>query len=337
MGLLLTAAGVALIVWLARKVGWPAVATNIRLIGGWFPVLVAIYLVPQAAFFLGWWIVMDPRPEPRELPRLFGVYLAGDSLNYLAPGGVAGEPLKVRLLSEEMDPGRALAAVTLHKHVDFLAQWLFVVAGVVVTLAGFPLPPRIRVAALAGVGLLGALLLLWTLSLRRGTYGPALRWLSRFRPLEGYLARHRGSARSADARIRRFHGARRGRFALAAALCFVGWCGGLVETYLVLRLLAPGSGWPAAFGVECLSMVLATMLLFIPGRLGGAEGARAGVCLLLGLTAVQGVAYGLVRRARELVWALPGLLVLLFRRARTRPSTLAPRVPAAVAGGEARS
>ena len=31
--------------------------------------------------------------------RLFAVYLAGDSFNYLAPGGVAGEPLKVHLLS----------------------------------------------------------------------------------------------------------------------------------------------------------------------------------------------------------------------------------------------
>ena len=85
------------------------------------------------------------------MPRLFAVYLAGDSANYLAPGGVAGEPLKVHLLSGEMERGRALASVTLHKHVDLLAQWLFVLCGVAVTLASFPLSARARAGALAGV------------------------------------------------------------------------------------------------------------------------------------------------------------------------------------------
>jgi hypothetical protein len=76
----------------------------------------------------------------------------------------------------------------------------------------------------------------------------------------------------------------------------------------VLRLLAPGTPWTVAVGIEALSMVLVTMLLFLPGRIGGAEGARAGVCVLLGLAPAQGVAYSLVRRAREIVWLVPGLL-----------------------------
>jgi hypothetical protein len=45
---------------------------------------VALYGVAQAAFCLGWWFVMEPRPPARFLPRLFAVYLAGDSANYLA-------------------------------------------------------------------------------------------------------------------------------------------------------------------------------------------------------------------------------------------------------------
>ena len=107
--LALLAAGVGLVVWMFRAVGWPAIEANLRAIGGWFFLLVAIYAVPQAAFFLGWWAVMDPRPRWTRMPRLFAVYLAGDAANYLAPGGVAGEPLKVHLLSGEMERGRALA------------------------------------------------------------------------------------------------------------------------------------------------------------------------------------------------------------------------------------
>jgi hypothetical protein len=67
--------------------------------------------------------------------------------------------------------------------------------------------------------------------------------------------------------------------------------------------------------VEALAMILNNVFLFIPGRAGSAEGVRAGVCLLLGLPAAQGVAYGIARRGRELIWIVPGLVVLLTRQA----------------------
>ncbi len=334
--LLFVAAGVALVVWMFRTVGWPAIEANLKAIGGWFFFLVALYTLAQAAFALGWWAVMDPRPKLSRLPRLLGVYLAGDSANYLAPGGVAGEPLKVRLLSSEMPPGRALVSVTLHKHVDLLAQWLFVLCGVGVTLASFPLSASARAGALAGAAVLGAMLLGLTWALRRGTYAPALRWLSRFKTLSARLTRHHDGARAVDEGIQRFYGEKRGAFAAGVALCFLGWCGGAVETWIILRLLAPGHGWPAAFGIEALSMVLTTLLLFVPARIGGAEGARAGVCVLLGLTAAQGIAYGLVRRARELVWLLPGLAVMLARSGRRNSAREDSSGVAGLANGELR-
>ncbi|MGE5413229.1 MAG: hypothetical protein ACM3NW_03570, partial [Syntrophomonadaceae bacterium] len=76
-----------------------------------------------------------------------------------------------------------------------------------------------------------------------------------------------------------------------------------------LRMLAPGRGWETAFAVESLAMLLNNMFLFVPGRAGTAEGVRTGVFVLLGMPASTGVAYGLVRRTRELLWVLPGLLL----------------------------
>lgn len=311
--LLAVAAGAALLVWMFRTVGWPAIQSNLRAIGGWFAALVALYGLAQWAFCLGWWAVMEPRPPARSLPRLFAIYLAGDSLNYLAPGGVAGEPLKVHWLSEGMPRGAALASVTLHKQVDLAAQWLFVLFGVGVTLASFRLSAGARAGAILGVLLLGAMLggLSWALA--KGTYAPALRWLSRWKSLAERFRPHHEGALAADDSIKRFYGERPGRFAVGVALCFLGWCGGALETGIVLRLLGAGTGWAAAVGIEALSVVLVTMLLFLPGRIGGAEGARAGLCVLLGLSPAQGVAYSLVRRARELVWLVPGLLALLAR------------------------
>jgi hypothetical protein len=313
--LLLAAAGIAVLVWLFRTVGWSAIEENLRAIGSLFFVIIALYGLAQTAFFLGWWAVMDPRPPAARLPALFGVYLAGDAANYVAPGGVAGEPLKVRLLSGSLGAGPAIASVTLHKQVDLIAQVVFVLAGIGVALARFPMSPAARGGALAGVVLLGAMLGGFSWALRRGTYGGAVTWLSRFR-IFTRLLRHREKAQAVDARIRLFHDEHRGWFAAGIGLCFLGWCGGALETWVVLHRLAPGSGWAQALGIEALSVVAVTMLLFLPGRIGGAEGARTGICILLGLTPAQGVAFGLARRAREVAWAVPGLVVILARTLR---------------------
>ena len=326
-------AGLALFAWIFWRVGWPAIASNLAAIGAWFVLLVALYFFAEAAFLLGWWLVIDPLLPRSALPRLMGVYLAGYTVNYVAPGGVAGEPLKARLLAGTLPPGRALASLTIHKHADMLAQWVFIVAGVTVCLLRFPLPAGARWAALGGIVLLGGLFVLLTWSLFRGTYAPILRWLGRWRFLAARVGRYEEAARRVDADIRAFYSARRGRFVAAVGLSFLGWCGGLVETYLILRLVAPGAGWAAAFAVEAMAMALNNMFLWVPARAGSAEGVRVGIFVLLGLAAAQGAAYALARRAREFVWLVPGALYLIARQARRQP---APAVELPIAAEELR-
>jgi len=313
---LLFAAGVLLAVVLFRSVGWPAIAANLARIGApKFLFLIALYALTQGAFALGWWFVIEPRPPASQFPRLFAIYLAGDSLNYLAPGGVAGEPVKTRLLGKSSGVPAAVASLTIHKHADLAAQWAFVAAGVAYAVVRYPMPLAARVVAIVGTAGLGSLLLLLTWGMRRGTYGPVLRRLTRWKPLAARLDRYHRSAEAIDTRIRAFSGARRGRYWASVAVCFLGWCGGMLETYLILRFLSSSAGWGTALAVEALAMALNNLLLFIPGRVGSAEGVRAAVFVLLGMPAAAGVAYGLVRRGREISWVLPGLAVLIKEHA----------------------
>ena len=311
----LVAAGLLLVTAIFRRVGWPPIAANLARIGPWFPALAALYALAQLAFAAGWWVVVDPRPPASRFGSFFATYLAGDSANYIAPGNVAGEPLKVHLLLGETGASSALASIAIHKHADMLAQWAFMLAGVAVAVARFPMPAAARVAAFAGALLFGAALLLFTWALRRGTYSPVLRVLARWKFLERRLDRFHRPAESADRQIQEFYDRNPGRFAASVGWCFLGWCGGLLESWLVLRLIAPGTGWAAAFAVEALAMTFNSVLLFIPARIGSAEGVRVAVFLLVGLTAAQGAAYGLVRRGRELVWIVPGLAVIARRHA----------------------
>ncbi len=339
--LVLLAGGLALFAGIFWKVGWPAILSNLSAIGGWFLLLVALYLFAQLAFCLGWWVVIDPLPPLSRFPRLFGVYLAGDTVNYLSPGSFAGEPLKARLLAgtplgdprlpaEVLPAGSGLASVTIYKHADMVAQWLFVLAGVAAALWRFPLAVAARWAALAGVAGLGALLGLLTWAVFQGTYGPIVARISRWKPLAARASRWVDAARRVDASIRSFYANHRGRYFASVGWNLLGWCGGLVETYILLRLLTRSEGWWTAFAVEALAMALNTMLLWVPARAGSAEGVRVAVFVLLGLPAAQGAAYSLARRARELAWILPGALYLLASPLRRSPGSPA-KAPALVA------
>ncbi|MEP6767963.1 MAG: flippase-like domain-containing protein [Acidobacteriota bacterium] len=315
---LLAVGGLVLVAAILWFVGWPAIAANVERVGGWFFFLVAIYAFAQAAFALGWWVLFERPARPR-FRELFGVYLAGDAANSLAPGNVAGEPLKVHLLRAETGAGAALASVTIHKHADLVAQWLFIAIGVTVALVRYPLPFAARTGAIAATAGLGGLLLVMSWALPRGTYAAVLRRLALWRPLARRIERLQDGASRVDGQIAAFYSERPGRFAISAACCFLGWCGGLLETWIVLRLLFPGSGWGAAFAVEGLAMTLNNVFLFIPGRIGSAEGIRVGVFVLLGMPAAQGAAYALLRRGRELAWTVPGVL-RLFRSSAGRPT-----------------
>jgi uncharacterized protein (TIRG00374 family) len=303
-------AGVALALVLVWRTGWPAIQANLVSIGWWFFGLTALYLLAEIAFVLGWRSVMEPQPPLSSLPDLLRIYLVGNALNYIAPGSVAGEPVRISMLRHRMETPAAIASVTIFKHAHLLSQAFFVASGLGVAVVYFELPRGVRWAALASLGILCGLLVLMTWGLQKGTFGPILTFLSRFKPLAMKLAHYREGAHHIDDLIRRFYARRRPHFFTAAGWCLLGWCGGLLETYFVLRLLGTGRGWETACAAESLAMLLNNIFLFVPGRVGTAEGVRAGVFALLGMSVPTGVAYGLVRRAREILWIIPGLVLL---------------------------
>ncbi|MEP6994359.1 MAG: lysylphosphatidylglycerol synthase transmembrane domain-containing protein [Acidobacteriota bacterium] len=309
LAIVLFALGVGALAALLAAVGLPAIASNLREIGWWFVLLVLIYGGAQLAFTYGWKILIGRRPGgPVSFGDAFAAYLAGDSINYFTT--VGGEPLKAQILAGKIGYPKALATVAVHRHAEVASQGIFLALGIGITLTHFRVPPAARIGALSGLLMIVAITLWMTLALRRGAFAATLERLVRFRGLHG-LRRFARAAEGLDERIGDFYERRQEHFLGSVAFSFLGWCGGLLETYVLLRLLAPGEGWRTAVAVEALTLALNNIMLFVPGRLGIAEGVRVGVFLLLGMNAAQGAAYSLARRGRELIWLLPGFIVLL--------------------------
>jgi uncharacterized membrane protein YbhN (UPF0104 family) len=312
IGLLL--AGVAVTGWILWTVGLATLASNLSIIGPWVLVFIALFLFAQLAFMVAWWVLMDSEVRACGFLKLFGIYLAGDTINYVVPSGnLGGEAVKAYLMQEELGFGRALTSIVIHKHAELVAQWILLVGGLAICLTYFELPSFVIVANTVIVGGLGGSLLLMTWVLKSGTISPMLRRLADWRPLASFLQTRQPAADALATRIRAFYKDQWRWFLVATGWCLIGWCGGLLETYLVLRILSPAEGWKTAVAIETMVMAFNMLFVFVPARLGSAEGVRAGVFLLVGLPAAEGVAYGVIRRARELAWLLPGLVVLWKR------------------------
>ena len=300
--------GIGVLVAILAIAGWDSVAANLSAIGWWFPVIVVGYGLAELAFTYGYRVIIGRQPDgPVRFGDAFSAYMASCFVNYFT--AVGGEPVRANLLAGKIGYPRALAAATVHRHAEMSSQFLFLLLGAGFSLVHFELPAAFRYAALAGLGLFGAVILWMTIALRHGAFGALLDRFARG-PLRR-LARFRHTAELLDERIGEIYEHRQEHFLEAVGWCFLGWCGGFVETYVVMRLLSPGAGVFEALAVETLAMLINTVLFFIPGRIGTAEGVRTALWVLVGFSAAQGIAYGLVRRARELLWLAPGMVVLL--------------------------
>ncbi len=87
--LLALVCGVLFFLWLIGKVDTDKFVSLIRESGGWVVGIGVVYGLFQAAYCLGWKAAIPSKKIG--FPRLFMVYLAGDTANYALP--LTGEPL----------------------------------------------------------------------------------------------------------------------------------------------------------------------------------------------------------------------------------------------------
>lgn len=312
-------AGAALVVALIARTSGAGFGRQIASIVPLFLFLVALYTAAQLAFCLGWWAVLADRPAALSFSRLFSMYLAGDCLNYVSPGNVGGEPVRAGLLAAKTGAVRATASVAIHRYAELCAQSLLVAAGLCVMLVRSKLPAGL--VALASTGLL--VLLGFLLLLGRALAGRTPeRWraaiASRARP-GGRIASALAGLGRLEEELSRLRAGGRRRFLLAVSFCFAGWCGGLVETYLILRTLSPGANLAAAVGVEVLCMLANTAVPFVPAKLGTADAARLTIAgLVAGISPSTAAVYAVTRRGREIAWAAIGAVALAWETSARR-------------------
>jgi hypothetical protein len=104
------------------------------------------------------------------------------------------------------------------------------------------------------------------------------------------------------------------RFALSVAFHLAGWLLGALEALVMLWALDIDTSAVTATVIEALGSGVRFATFLVPASLGAFEGANAAAFGVLGFGAGAGLAFSFVRRARQAVWVVIGIGVLLVMR-----------------------
>jgi uncharacterized protein (TIRG00374 family) len=301
--------GVILLGVLVYRVGADPILEALGRLTWWqFGLVCLPYAVITAADTLGWRFAFARDRAP--FWRLYGARLAGEALNVVtAVGAVGGEAAKAWLVRRDVAYEESVPSVIVAKTTITLAQALFLLLGLL--LAWLTLPASVDlvramtwllvVEILALGGFLGAQL---SGLVARG--GRLLRMLGAIESI--------AYAERLDQALRDYYRTEWRRFGLSLGFHLAGWVLGALDTLVILWALGVTASVTTATIVEALGSGVRFATFLVPASLGPSEAANAAAFAALGFGAGAGLAFSFIRRARQAVWVVIGLTVLLAMR-----------------------
>nr|WP_314070243.1 lysylphosphatidylglycerol synthase domain-containing protein [uncultured Roseococcus sp.] len=282
-----------------------------------FPLALAASLashIPQLAFTSLGWMILLPRAVRPTFRRMFLLRWYREACDSLLPAGVVvGQAAVTRLMIRDgMPSGLAAGTATLGITLEAVSQTLFTLIGLGTFLAlgraseatGFWIGTA--VAALMACALV-ALQRPWALGLlRRVLERLAKRW-PRLQP--DWLDRF-------QATILRLHEDRKA-LALSTLVHLGNWMMGSVEMFLLLWIIGFPVSFAEALVIESFAQVVRSAGFLLPGAALVQEGAIVAACALIGVPPATALNAALIRRTREILVGLFGLVA--WRRDEARP------------------
>ena len=305
------AGGLALFAYAISQAGTDEILAGIRRVGWGLPIILGLGGVRFLLRTASWRLCMPPRSRV-PFRQALQAFLAGDAIGNVTPLGlVASEPTKVFLMRHQLVTGQSVASLAVDNLVYGVSVLLTVLLGLLVLLGTVPMPfvwseaAVVTIVLLVIAGGIAARLLL------RGAWdddrGERPRWRQKIAGLrQSVLAFSAGH----PSRVYRI---------LALHLAFHAVA--VVEVFLTLGwLLDRRPTWGEALMFSALDRVTTVLFKFVPLRAGVDEASSGALAPLLGISASVGVTLAVVRKVRNLAWALVGMLIIAAHPAREAPA-----------------
>jgi putative membrane protein len=319
-GLLGLAAATAIIV----SSGYQQILAALKIAGLGIVWTSLFHLVPMIFCVIGWRALMPGRERPSHLFFLYILWLRSAVNNLMPVARIGGEVVAVRMMTKHgVRQSSAVASTVVELTLSVIAVFLFVVTGVTMFVlhVGAAAPGwRLAAGLLVTLPVIAAM----TLMQRVGFFGLldkvfALMFRKQWTKFAGSAAR---LDRAVHAMYRR-----KKRILFCGFWQLASWISGTGEVWLALYFLGHPLPFNEAVMIEALVQASASAAFAVPGALGVQE---AGFLLfggMLGLTPDIALALAVIRRCRDLLLFVPGLLVWQVQEGRWLLRSGKPRLP----------
>ena len=277
------------------------------LAAGWgLLAVVVVHLPLTLGAALGWRdLIEDPKAPP--LLRLFKLRWIKEAVNALLPvAQVGGEFVRARLLIAE---GVSLRATAASCTVDVAAGIFSLFTYTLLGLAFFLVAPHdMKVAAIAerAIAAGGLIAVAVVVAPRLGLLKLVEKLLDKIAAGQNWAVLGETTGLH-DAVVSLYRQPR--RLWRSAFWHLVAWMLGTVETYVAMTVLGLHPTLSEAFVIDSLGQGVRAAGFAVPGALGVQEGGYILICGLFGIGPDQALALSFVRRLRELMLGVPGLVV----------------------------
>ena len=308
IGYVLGIAGAALLTGLIVREGAAKIMIALARASWAFPVIVAIstgrVFSDGAA-----WAALFPKPNRPRLLAAVWIRWVGGSVNDLLPSArLGGDILTTRLATISGGVSTTLAAAVIVVNMTLSITWriLFTVGDLLLIAGIVGLQHLYLPISVAGVTALLAVLAFYFIQ-RLGFFRLITVLLSRVKSFAKLNSLISGGA-NFDQTLRSLY-SRRWALLVYSLLWIVAVLIGSLEAWVALFALGIHTSFEIAGILEIAGQGVRTVLFVVPAGLGVFEGGMIMICGLLGIPGDIALALSLIRRGREALFTVPGLIV----------------------------
>jgi len=285
---------------------------------GWgLALTISLEALARIANTLGWRVTIEDYPPKLRFIELFAARIGGEAIDYVTPSAQLGGQFVMAVdVREKLRMPVGLATVIVASLAEAVGQIVFLSIALVISLRLIPVAANLYWSIVGGFALAMALAGGFFFVQMKRPFSYLWRAATKFNigRIKINVDEIRESADEADAVLLDLYAHHRGRLA-ASCLCYAAaWSFGPLEIYILLRLLHQPASLQTALLVEAVGLLIERATFLIPAKLVSQEGGKALIVGMLGYPPGIGFAVGFLRRIKEMVWVLFGLLSLMIHR-----------------------
>jgi hypothetical protein len=303
--------GIAL-AWMLHDLGWSGLRAAIDSVGWWFALILGLDLAALCFDAAALQAFMRPEARMVSYARVLGAQASGRAINVLTPTGALGEPTKLSMLVTHAPRNRILSSLVLSNLGQLYLSVAAIVIGTPIMFLLVDVPDELKVTIVIAFAVIIPAVIVLGVMVHRGALSTVVNGIRRLGLISDERAdRWRLRMTEVDQHIRELHenrsyGTWKG-FLWVGASKAVTWA----STLVLLHTAGIHVNLALIVGVLSIGVVIQWVSQIVPLGVGLADGGNYALYGLAGAAGAHGVIYTMLNRARSVIVAMGGLVVMI--------------------------